>query len=232
MTTTPRPTITPAVVLGLTIMLLGIVLTLDVADVIEARHILRYWPVVLIVMGVLTMTQARDRSGVVWGGMQLLFGTWLLLTMLRVLPSRSWVLFWPLLLVVVGASMVMHALRREPARERRGDPSETVSILAIMGGGDRVSTANPFRGGDLFALMGGGRIDLRQAVIPPGESATIEVFSMMGGFEIIVPETWTVDDRTMPLMGGMSNETRPRVVPTATLVLRGFLMMGGLSIKN
>jgi predicted membrane protein len=81
--------------------------------------------------------------------------------------------------------------------------------------------------------MGGGQIDLRRAVIPPGEQAILDIVSLMGGFEIIVPETWAVDDRTMPIMGGVGNETR--TAPGATppvLILRGVLMMGGVSIRN
>ena len=51
--------------------------------------------------------------------------------------------------------------------------------------------------------------------------------------EIIVPETWVVDDRTMPIMGGVGNETRPPAGGSPpTLVLRGVMLMGGVNIRN
>jgi hypothetical protein len=237
MTTTSRGGITPHLVFGVIIMFVGIVLTLDVLELVNARDILRFWPVALIAFGVANMTQAATRSGLVRGGLMTFFGLWWLLTMLHVLPSHSWRLFWPLLLVVAGGALVAQTLQRTSDLPDlpRGDPNERVNIVGILGGGNRTSTANPFRGGDLVAVMGGGQVDLRRAVIPPGEQAVIDIMSMMGGFEIIVPDSWAIDDRTFPIMGGVGNETRP-TVPVGgahpTLVLRGVMFMGGVNIRN
>ena len=233
MTTTSRGGITPHLVFGLIIMFVGLVLTLDVLEVVNARNILRFWPVALIAFGVANMT-AGDRRGLLRGGLMTFFGSWWLLTTLHVLPSHSWRLFWPLLLVLAGAALVAQTMQRV-AEPPRGDPNERVSIVGILGGGNRTSTANPFRGGDLVAIMGGGQVDLRRAVIPPGEQAVIDIVSMMGGFEIIVPESWAVDDRTMPIMGGVGNETRapaPTGGAPPTLVLRGVMLMGGVNVRN
>jgi hypothetical protein len=163
-----------------------------------------------------------------------LFGGFWLLTTLHVLPSHSWRLFWPLLLVFAGGALVAQTMKRQ-ADPPRGDSSQRVNIIGILGGGNRTSNANPFRGGDLMAFMGGGQVDLRRAIIPPGEEAIIDVMSMMGGFEIIVPETWVVDDRTMPIMGGVGNDTRATPQPGVTppmLILRGVMFMGGVNIRN
>ena len=232
MTTTPRPAITPQLVIGVCIMSAGVLLTLDVLGLLRARDLLRYWPVALIAIGAVTAAQAQDRARFIGGVLQMFFGTWLLLTMLHVLPSRSWRLFWPLLLMVAGAMVVAHTFRRK-GEDPRGDPRETINLLSVLGGGNRTSTANPFRGGELFSILGGGRLDLRRAVIPPGEQAVIDVFSMMGGYELLVPEAWAIDDRTMPIMGGVGDETRtPAQASPPTLVLRGVLFMGGLGIRN
>jgi cell wall-active antibiotic response 4TMS protein YvqF len=232
MTIERRGNITPHLIFGVSVMLLGFVLMLDVLGVLRARDVLRYWPALLIAIGVATASQATDRGTVLRGSLMAFFGTWLLLATLHVLPSLSWRLFWPFVLMLAGAALVLHTWRRA-SDPPRGDSSERVSIVGVLGGGNRMSTANPFRGGDLVAIMGGGQIDLRRAVIPPGEQAIIDIVSLMGGFEIIVPETWAVDDRTMPIMGGVGNETR--TAPGATppvLILRGVLMMGGVSIRN
>jgi hypothetical protein len=61
----------------------------------------------------------------------------------------------------------------------------------------------------------------------------INVFAMMGGFEILVPETWRVISEVTPFMGGIEDKSRTSSQPTAPcLVLRGFMMMGGVTIKN
>jgi hypothetical protein len=232
MTTTPRPALTPQLVIGVCIMSVGVLLTLDVAGLLKARDLLRYWPVALIAVGAVSAAQAQDRSRFVGGVLQMFFGTWLLLTMLHVLPGRSWRLFWPMLLILAGGMVVAHTFRRKDEGPR-GDPRETLNLVSILGGGNRASTANPFRGGELFSLLGGGRLDLRRAVIPPGEIATIDIFSMMGGYELLVPEAWAIEDRTLPIMGGVGDETRtPTQLSPPTLVLRGVLFMGGLGIRN
>jgi predicted membrane protein len=239
----PRDNVTPQLVIGLAIMVAGVVMTLDVAGLIHARDYLRYWPVVLIILGALSLANATEGSGRTGGFIQLGLGLWFLLISLRVMPRHAWMLFWPLLLILFGATLVTHTLRRDSFRlaarvpggdagARPTDGRETIHMVGVLGGSNQRSYANPFRGGELMALMGGGRIDLRSAVIPAGGQATIDVLCVMGGYEILVPETWRVDDRTTAILGGNNNETRPNPEASATLVLRGFLMMGGCGVKN
>jgi predicted membrane protein len=225
----PRDNVTPQLVIGLAVMAAGVLMTLDIAGFVHARDYLRYWPVVLIVIGALNLASTGGRRGASTGVVQLAIGIWFLLISTRVLPRHAWVLFWPLLLMFGGAMLVLHTIRRdhEPA-----DSRELISMTGILGGSNRQASANPFRGGELVAMMGGGRIDLRQAVIPPGGQAVIDILCVMGGYEIVVPDSWVVDDRTTTFLGGNGNETRPRADANATLVLRGFLMLGGCAIKN
>jgi len=61
----------------------------------------------------------------------------------------------------------------------------------------------------------------------------IDVFAIMGGFEIIVPRTWKVTVEATPIMGGCDDKTREPADPSAPkLVIRGFIMMGGVNIRN
>jgi len=107
-----------------------------------------------------------------------------------------------------------------------------VSAIAVMGGFERRITSHEFRGGEITAFMGGGKLDLRDA-IPAGGQAVVNVFAMMGGFEILVPETWRVISEVTPFMGGIEDKSRTSSQPTAPcLILRGFMMMGGVTIKN
>ena len=90
----------------------------------------------------------------------------------------------------------------------------------------------------MTAIMGGCHLDLRQATIPPGNEAIIDVFAVMGGHEIWVPGDWTVVSQVMPIMGSVDDKRLPAVERATTgegrprLVLRGFVVMGGLVIKN
>ena len=116
-----------------------------------------------------------------------------------IIEVRFWELFWPGVMIVAGGSLIMQTLRRH--RGPSLDPSESVSSFTFMGGVKRTSNANPFRHSDLTAIWGGCDLDLRQATIPPGEEAAIDVFALMGGHKIRVPEEWAVDSRVFPFMG-------------------------------
>jgi predicted membrane protein len=225
----PRENVTPQLVIGLGVMSAGVLMTLDVAGFVHARDFLRYWPVVLVVIGALNLASTSGRRHSSTGIVQMGIGIWLLLMSTHVLPRNAWLLFWPMVLMMAGGMLVLHTLRRgsEPI-----DTRETVSMIGMLGGSNRQSNANPFRGGELVGMMGGGRIDLRQAVIPPGGQAMLDILCVMGGYEIVVPDTWVVDDRTTAFLGGNGNETRPRADANAVLVLRGFLLMGGCAVKN
>jgi hypothetical protein len=56
---------------------------------------------------------------------------------------------------------------------------------------------------------------------------------MMGGFEIRVPESWSVIFEVTPFMGGVEDKARISSDPSAPrLVIRGFVMMGSVELTN
>lgn len=224
-----RPRLTPQLVMGLLIIVVGVLFTLDNLGIAYAEDYLRYWPAGLIAIGLVKLWQYRDGSGGGFAGVLFVVAGLLLLAdslgLVRVRIGQ----LWPLLLVFFGASMVWRGIHGRPAAST--DTTATVSGIAILGGVKRGNNSRGFKGGDLTAIMGGCEIDLRQASID-GE-AVIEVFAMWGGIEIRVPEDWTVISRVVPLLGGVEDKTRPpRGATTHRLVLRGFAIMGGIEVKN
>ncbi len=252
--------ITPQLIVGLLIIFVGVVFTLDELGIAPAISYLRFWPVALIAIGVLKMLQAKDAGGAFAGLLFAIVGVWLQAEELNIIHIRIWDI-WPLALVAFGGYLVWQGLAgrdapggRRPVRpfmsvtgaRRRAytrvangrtrrphalTPTATLSAMAILGGVSRGNNSRAFRGADLLAIMGGLQIDLRQAAIH-GE-AVIDVFVMWGGVEIRVPEDWTVSSRIVPLMAGVEDKTRPpQGASTHHLVLRGFALMGGVEIKN
>jgi predicted membrane protein len=228
----PRPgiRITGQLVLGVSIAVLGLLFTLDNLHILRAREYLQFWPLALIAIGVVHFAQARTGAGRIGGAVWILVGGVLLGNRLGFFHVHIWNL-WPLILVLVGGRIIWQTLAGDRALEL-GDASTTASAIAILGGFDRRITSQEFRGGEITAFMGGGKLDLRDAA-PAGGQAVINMFAMMGGFEIIVPETWRVISEVTPFMGGIEDRSRSSTNPNAPcLVLRGFLMMGGLTLKN
>jgi predicted membrane protein len=230
METRPGFRITGQLVLGVSIAVIGLLFTLDNLHILRARDYLQFWPVALIAIGLVHVSQARTGAGTVGGLIWILVGAVLLGNRLGFIHTHIWSL-WPLILVLVGGRIVWQTLDSGRAADR-GDTSATVSAIAVMGGFERRITSQEFRGGEITAFMGGGNLDLRDA-LPAGGQAAINVFAMMGGFEIVVPETWRVVSEVTPFMGGIEDKSRASTNPNAPiLVLRGFVMMGGVTLKN
>lgn len=230
METRHRHRSTPQLILGLLIVCVGVLFTLDTLGIADAQYYLRYWPVGVIAIGLSKLWHALDgHGGMVGSVLLLIIGSWLLLDELNMV-RLDFEQLWPLLLVLVGTSLVWRSVtgRRVPASD---DTNSTLSAVAVLAGINRGNNSRTFRGGDLTAIMGGCEVDLRQASID-GE-ATIDVFAMWGGIEIRVPEDWTVIGRVTPLMGGFDDKTRPpQGTGTHRLIIRGLVIMGGVEVKN
>ncbi len=227
--------ITPRVVLGLAVILLGVVLTLDNLGLAEGEDFLRFWPIALMALGLAKIAGARHWGGAAWGVFWLVAGGWLLLYELGFVDLDPVELirdFWPLVLVAIGASLVWRAVgRQSPARTAEDD--STVSAFAALGAAERSNNSPDFRGGELTAFMGGCELDLRGASMVEGP-AVLDVFAVMGGIEIRVPESWSVTGKVIPIMGAFEDKTRPRPEggTRKRLELRGWVLMGGVEVTN
>lgn len=226
--------ITPRLVLGVCIITLGVVLLLDQMQVVEAGSILRFWPVVLIVVGLVKLLRPAAVSSRAAGALFLIAGSLILLHTLD-LVDVHWHVLWPLVLVFLGSWIVIRAVAGRPGGKPSAgavDSSSTFSSLSIMAGVDHKNASKEFRGGEATAIMGGCEIDLRDATIA-GEEAVIDLFAMWGGIDIIVPGDWTIVISATPLMGGVE-DSRKSVGsdPTKRLVVKGLVIMGGVEIRN
>jgi hypothetical protein len=227
----PRIRIPAQLVLGLTIAAAGVLFTLDNLDVLRAREYIRYWPAALVAVGILQMLQARAAAGVVAGGIWIFVGSVMLGNSLGLLRMNIWA-FWPLFLVIVGGRIVRQAFSGDVRDQRGADAGSMTSAIAVMSGFDRKVVSQDFRGGELTAFMGGGKLDLRGAALSGGQ-AVVNLFAVMGGFEILVPDTWNVIVETTPFMGATDIKAKTSADPSAPrLVVRGFVMMGSVDIKN
>jgi Domain of unknown function (DUF5668)/Cell wall-active antibiotics response 4TMS YvqF len=224
----PRVRLTSQLFAGLLLAALGVLFTLDNLHVIQARDVLRYWPAILIAVGISQLVQARSIGSMIGGSIWIVFGGLLLGERLHLISSG--LRFWPLLLVAIGAWIVVRSVTTGGAST--ADSAARFSALAVLGGVDRRVTSTAFQGADITAFMGGGKLDLREATVA-GPEAVVDILAVMGGFEIRTPETWNVIVDVVPLMGGYEDKTRHPADPSAPrLRIRGFVMMGGLEVRN
>ena len=218
-------------VFGLLVVTIGVLFTLDNLNIVHAEHYIRFWPAALILLGLTHFLPPSDAGRRVWGLIWIFAGTWLILERLDIVDISLWA-FWPLLLVLVGLSMIWRAMTpRGGAPARATDTEGTIRATAFMSGVNRVSASPDFRGADLAAVMGGCEIDLRQASIASGE-AVVDVFALWGGIELKVPGHWVVVNQVVPILGGVDQKTRASNPDGPRLIVRGTVVMGGVDIDN
>jgi predicted membrane protein len=236
--------ITGRLIVGGLLIFFGLLFTLDNFGVVDAGNVLAYWPMILIVVGLLRVIQPRHPGQRVFGVVMVGLGIFFQAQELGWTSLRFHDL-WPVILVVIGGSLVWRAFERGRGVEgwavratpRQGErtTSPQQSDFAFMGGVHRVVESPDYRGGDATAVMGAVELDLRGATIatPP---AMLDVFALWGGVEITVPPEWKVDVRATPILGGIEKKTRSEPSsaggPEQVLVVRGTALMGGIEIKN
>lgn len=214
--------------IGVLIIAAGAVLLGGNLGLIDSHFVFRnFGPIAIFLVGAALL--ARRRHDQVLLGLVLMFiGAWGFATQQQWIKIHFWAVIGPLLLVLAGGSVVWRAFNR-PAPEGVGDAY--LRSFALFSGTELRPTV-PFQGADLTAIMGGVKIDLSNAPMA-GDSATIDVFALMGGTEIFVPRDWDVTVRVVSLMGGVADKRRPATAPaTKHLIVQGMAVMGGVEIKD
>ena len=217
------------IVFGLILTTVGVLFLLHNLDLFYIHDIWRYWPLLLMAVGL---------SKAMWGrGGERMFGAVALFIGCVFFFDNvfGWHVhlgqLWPVILVIVGISVVVQSVRGPRPPGQSADLSSVVRERAIVGGIGRKNTSQSFQGGELTAFMGGCEIDLREARMA-GPQVVLDCFAMWGGIEIQIPPDWIVDPQVTVFAAGFEDKTKPPVQPAGRLIIRGTLFMGGIEITN
>jgi predicted membrane protein len=233
---------TSGILIGAVIVLIGLMLLLDNLNIVRIYDAWRFWPVILIVFGLSKIVDSRSPTSYVWGGLMVLAGAIFLLDNLH-LPFFNFDLgdlLWPLLVIGFGVSMLLKALDRRRVLEGiPGGPAavtdSSLGAWAVFSSVKRRIDSPDFKGGEVAAVFGEVKIDLRKAGIA-GDRAVIDVNALFGGIDIRVPETWTVVMKGAGIFGAFEDKTvPPRTDPgvkSPQLILTGTAVFGAAKVDN
>jgi predicted membrane protein len=222
--------------MGIFLTLFGVLLTLDTVELVELSAALRFWPIGFHVLGLTILMRRADRHGRFWGILWLVVGTSLLLNSLGMARIGFWDLVWPLLIVLVGVRLIMRARGggvASPIDAQEHRPN-LVAVLSESKG----SVTQTLTGASLTSVLGGCHLDLRQAAVAAGGSPVIDVFSILGGQEIVVPSGWTVVFDVVSILSGTEDKRLPTIgdgalrATTPQIIVRGIAIFSGLTVKN
>ncbi|MEO8586372.1 MAG: DUF5668 domain-containing protein [Acidobacteriota bacterium] len=228
--TSPRPDTMSRLVVGVSLIAAGLLFTLGNFGVIEIRDLWRYWPLILVAVGVTKLVARSFFAGTVL----IALGALLFLRTFGLVHFRLSYLF-PLILVFIGVRIVFAQRPGARSWDASHNPGGTLNEWAVFGGGERRIVSPNFQGGQANAVFGGFNLDLRDSKMA-GDNATIDVFCFCGGGELRVPEDWNVILKVVPIFGGTDDKSRHSTVdpgkPRKQLLVTGFILFGGLGIKN
>ena len=244
---------------GLIFVLIGLVLILD--NIRFIPHFIPWWiwtwQFLLIAIGAFSLlTTDKTGPGIILIGIGSIF------LLSDILPDFfNWFtndnnMFWYLILILVGISLIVkrkrdhtaHAGRHSKRRGFGADASKDSGTstfsngdhdffdeISIFGGGKKIITSENLKGGRITSIFGGMDLILTQAKLAEG-IVEIEVFAMFGGWTLVVPPTWQVKSDVVAIFGGISDKRifGPENVRdnTQQLVVKGIVMFGGGEIKS
>lgn len=191
------------------------------------------WPIALIALGVIVaLNGGTRRRGVPSPGqpgnpMEAVHFR----RMHRTLSPLAVIGIW----IAIAMAVQVSGVRRFNDTITEGDRTR---VIAVLSRSEHISRPGPFDGADVTTVMGKAEIDLRDAALAPGATATVHVFSAMGNVTMRVPDGWNVDSGAVSALGKIEDERRrpaeadTNAGPAPRLLLRGLVAFGRLSITS
>jgi len=228
--------------IGGLIVAAGLILLLDNLGIVRVYDIWRFWPVILIIVGVSKALEARTPGGQVWGAFVAVVGLVFFLDNLhiRIFDFEINDIIWPLAIIGFGVFLLIRAVDRKRVLEQAtggtiSSDNSDLGIWAIFSGVKRRLDVQDFKGGEIVAIFGGVNLDLRHCAIN-GDRTVIDVNALFGGIDIKVPETWRVVMKGMGIFGGFEDKTvAPRPDPNVKipeLIITGAAIFGGVKVDT
>ena len=216
-------------VIGVSLVVVGALLLVHTTGVADFGNLVRWWPSLLILLGLVILVVNRFRQATVPA--ILIVGG--LATQLMVLGFDVISLLWPVLIIVIGVAILFGRRRRS----RRVTEAHTVisddsSFSTIMGSTDRRVTPDDLDGREIVTVMGESKLDMRD-ISTSDLPAELCVTCVMGQVNIRVPSDWSVAVDNSTVMGESKDERRGAPDPTtADLTITGTVVMGSLKIDD
>lgn len=217
-------------------MLVGALLLFDTFDITQLpiRYYIFSWKTLLIAIGVIILaTREKAIAGYVLIGLGVIF--WLP-SLVNYSISLGQV-FLPAILIGVGVLIITRRgnKNKRPNDFLKGDSSDYIDDVSVLGGGTKIIQSKNFKGGDITAIFGGSEFSFKEAELSP-DGCTIDVFTMFGGSKLIIPDNWVVKSDMFSIFGGFNDKRtiKPDIdtEQKSVLYLKGAVIFGGMEIKS
>lgn len=211
---------------GLAVVAVGVGFLLDNFNVYDFDGFMHdWWPLAIILAGLLIFI--NNVRNFILPVIIIGVGTLLELRQLGITDVNPWQVIWPAALVLIGLSIIFN----RAVGHHKVSKTDRDDLMAVLGGQDQKNASDDYKGSKLTAVLGGIKLDLRNATIK--KEATIEVLSFWGGVELLVPKDVVVKNQLSCIVGGVEDKTEhPGSKSAPILYITGDVIMAGVEIKN
>jgi len=222
------------------------------------KNIFVSWQMLLIVLGISSFFKCHF-----WGGtILILVGGFFLIPEINCI-NPNWIgpcpadfvhLYWPVLLIIAGAIIILQWIFPSPKKHCWAEPKVDrhwhkgpehlnrtmntengyVYSNVVFSGREHIVLDPVFKGGEINAVFGGTKLDLRRTNLPEG-TTRLDLNLVFGGLTLFVPENWNVVVRVDFVMGGFEDKRykiSEDVDTSRTLLICGSCVFAGGELKN
>jgi predicted membrane protein len=240
------------IIFGTIVIIVGVLLILRNTG-IEFPSFLFSWPMILIVIGIVTGVKDKFKSNSWW--ILLALGSFFLVS--REFPSLDLGdYFWPAIIIAIGLSILLGnnvfsmkpklkgndganaTTASEPSysnitgEDEKIHKEDVLDATAVFGAVKKNIYSKNFKGGEVVAVFGGAEINLLHADFT-GE-VKLEIVNIFGATTLFVPPHWQIRSEAAAVFGAIEDKRRePAAIQTdKVLIIEGFVLFGGIDIKS
>jgi len=214
---------------GILFLLFGIGILLHQIGVWDFGYISStWWPLILIVIGIVQLSNRTHSSSGVFGLMLIIIGGIFLLNQWIDVNLTAYI--WPLIFIFIGLIIIFSRFKHEEGL----DSNHAIEAFSVFSGANIRSQSDNFQGGSVTAIFGGSEIDLRDTIISD-KGATLDLTAVFGGITIIAPENVRIEMSGLPIFGGWEDNTRRLAKGHETfpvIKLNCLTICGGVEVKD
>lgn len=234
--------------IGIIIIGVGVLILLRNLD-FYIPHFLFTWPMILILIGLVSGVKHKFRNNT-WWILLALGGFFLIMKMYPELNLRIY--FWPVILFAVGFGFLLSrggfivsrkiSLAADDTKQDSGTASaseftgttgeDIIDAAAVFGVVKKNMYSKNFKGGEVVTVFGGTEINLMHADF--SGQVKLEIVNIFGGTTLYIPAHWQIRSEAVAVFGSIEDKReRPTaVLMDKVLILDGFVMFGGIDIKS
>ncbi|HVP00504.1 MAG TPA: DUF5668 domain-containing protein [Bryobacteraceae bacterium] len=219
---------------------IGVLLLLQNLGIPYFEDLERYWPVILIVVGIVQAARSWGMGGRIWGGIVFAVGVVFLLSNLGIIHGDVWRFLWPALFITLGLGMLARAIDRNVSGPPNG-ASPGASAAKDMGDRIREKIVNnihsewqrgpgaPTSADQIneWAVFGGTRRRVESQDFQGGEA-----FSMFGGVCVDLRNAASTRDEIFVEANSIFGGIELRVPEAWTVTVKGVGIFGGYEDKT